>query len=161
MTGALVPYQHLGTGFTLRLPDRWERVENQGGVALIAAEPDRDPWFRANAVVTIEQMPTPTDLAGWHENSMTLLRQMLDEFLLLDVEDLEIGGLPARRTLAHHRSDARQIIHSVTFEQWALLSGDRLGYTLTASVATLEYDELADGFTEMAHAFRPDPGYTP
>jgi hypothetical protein len=36
-----------------------------------------------------------------------------------------------------------------------------LGYTLTASAATLEYDDLADLFATVAAGLRPEPGFTP
>jgi hypothetical protein len=45
-------------------------------------------------------------------------------------------------------------------EQWTLTEGP-LGYALTASVGTLEYDDLADSFATMAAGFRPDPGFRP
>lgn len=160
MTAPLVPYRHPGAGFTLPLPEQWGRAEDVQGVALVAIEPDRGPWFRANVVVTIEQLDPRLDLAAWQEHSLALLREALNEFYLIDVEETAVGGRPARRTLAHHRTEHEHTVNAVTMEQWTIREGE-LGYTLTGSVATLEYDELADTFARLAGEFRPDPGYVP
>ena len=156
MTMRLAAYHHPTAGFTLPLPTGWERVEDTEGVALIAVEPDRYPWFRANLVVTIEQLPAGMDLGGWAEAGLGHLDRTLQGLLLLDLEQTEIGGRPTHRTLAHHTTEAG----AVTMEQWTL-TGATLGYTVTASVGTLEYDDLADLFATMAAGFRPDPAFTP
>ncbi len=153
MSERLVTYRHPGLGFTLPLPSEWEQEPDpRPGVALIAVEPDRGPWFRANAVVTREQLPPGMDLATWQRHAAAYLPQVLADFILLDAEDLVLCGRPARRTLAHHCADAG----AVTMEQWATVAHG-VGYTLTASVATLEYDDLADMFAAMAEGFDPDP----
>jgi hypothetical protein len=156
MTLRLAAYRHPAAGFTIPLPSGWERVEDTEGVALIAVEPERSPWFRANLVVTIERLPAGMDLAGWAEAGLDHLRRTLRDLLLLDLEHTEVGGRPAHRTLAHHATEAG----AVTMEQWTLL-GRALGYTLAASVGTLEYDDLADLFATVAAGFRPDPAFPP
>jgi hypothetical protein len=152
----LTTYRHPTAGFAIPLPRGWERVEDTEGVALIAVEAERLPWFRANLVVTIERLPAAMDLAGWAEAGLDQLDRTLADLLLLDVERTEIGGRPARRTLAHHATETG----AVTMEQWVLTEA-ALGYTLTASVGTLEYDDLADLFATMAGGFRPDSGFRP
>jgi hypothetical protein len=156
MTIRLTTYRHPTAGFTIPLPSTWERAENAEGVALVAVEPERLPWFRANVVVTIEQLPADMGLADWADTGLVQLDRILQGFLLLDVEGTEVGGRPARRTLAHHTTDTG----AITMEQW-ILTEATLGYTVTASVGTLEYDDLADLFTTVAAGLRPDPGFTP
>ncbi len=151
MSERLVGYRHPGLDFGLPLPSQWERVEDaQQGVPLVALEPDRGPWFRANAVVTVEGLAPGMDLAGWQEHALTLLGRTLREFILIDTEATEVGGRPARRTLAHHATEAG----AVTLEQWATVARG-LGFTLSTSVGTLEYDDLADMFAAMAAGFDP------
>lgn len=156
MTIRLASYRHPTAGFTVPLPRFWERVEDAEGVALIAIEPERPPWFRANLVVTIEQLGAGMDLSRWTEAGRGLLGQTLERPLLLDLDQVEIGGRPAQRTLMHHTTDAG----ALTMEQWTLTEAT-LGYTVTTSVGTLEYDDLADLFATMSAGFRPDPGFTP
>jgi hypothetical protein len=98
-------------------------------------------------VVTIEQLPVDMDLDGCVEAGLGQLEPALQRWLLLDLEQTEIGGRPAHRTLGHHLTE----MGAVTMEQWTLVEA-ALGYTLTASVGTLEYVELADLFTTMEDA---------
>lgn len=149
---SLVTYRHGSAGFTLPLPANWERTEDERGIALIAAEPEREPWFRTNVVVTIEHLAEGLDLAGWQDTAGAQLARSLADYLLLDLEDTELGGRPAVRRLAHHATE----VGAVTCEQWTLVEG-RLGYSLTASVGTLEYADRADLFGQMAQQFQPDP----
>jgi hypothetical protein len=152
----LVTYRHPTAGFSLPLPRDWERVEDTEGIALIAVEPERPPWFRANLVVTIERLEAGMDLPSWTAAGRGLLEQTLERPLLIDLDETGIGGRPARRALVHHTTETG----AVTMEQWTLMEA-ALGYTLTASVGTLEYDDLADLFATVAAGFRPDPGFTP
>jgi hypothetical protein len=156
MTMRLNSYRHPTAGFTVPLPIAWERVEDTEGVALIARELERFPWFRANLVVTVEQLPGDMDLARWVEAGLGQLERALQRWLLLDLEQTEIGGRPAHRTLGHHLTE----MGAVTMEQWTLVEA-ALGYTLTTSVGTLEYVELADLFATMATGFHPDPSFRP
>jgi hypothetical protein len=152
----LSTYRHPTAGFSLPLPQAWEQVEDAEGVALIAVEPERPPWFRANLVVTIERLGADLDLSRWTEAGRGLLVQTLQRPLLLDLDQTEIGGRPARRALVHHTAETG----AVTMEQWTLTEAT-LGYTVTASVGTLEYDDLADLFATVAAGFRPDPDFLP
>jgi hypothetical protein len=128
MTMRLAGYRHPTAGFTVPLPIAWERVEDTEGVALISRELERFPWFRANLVVTIEQLPVDMDLDGCVEAGLGQLEPALQRWLLLDLEQTEIGGRPAHRTLGHHLTE----MGAVTMEQWTLVEA-ALGYTLTAS----------------------------
>jgi hypothetical protein len=148
-------YRHPAAGFALPLPSEWHRVEDpRPGVLLVAVEPERGPWFRANAVVTVERLDPPTSLAAWQDEAVRLLPQVMADLILLDVEDTQLGGRPARRTLIHHATgDAG----AVTAELWATVDRGN-GYTLTTSVGSLEYDDLADMFAAMAQGLRLDAG---
>jgi hypothetical protein len=155
MTLRLASYRHPTAGFRLPLPRDWERAEDTEGIALIAVEAERPPWFRANLVVTIERLEAGMDLSSWTDAGWGLLEQTLEHPLLVDLEQTELGGRPARRALVHHTTETG----AVTMEQWSLTEA-ALGYTLTASVGTLEYDDLADLFATVAAGFRPDPSFT-
>ena len=81
----LVPYRHPTAGFSLPLPRDWERAEDTEGIALIAVEPERPPWFRANLVVTIERLEAGLDLSSWTAAGRELLEQTLERPLLVDL----------------------------------------------------------------------------
>lgn len=145
-------YQHPGTGCVVPMPPGWDRLEDpQPGVAVIAREPEAPAGFRANLVVTVDELPDGLDLDGWQADSDRMLREELRNYYLLDREQMRLAGRPAVRRLAHH---AASDTGPVTMEQWAMVAGSK-GFTLTASVATLAYDSLADVFAEIARQFRP------
>jgi hypothetical protein len=145
-------YRHPGTGCVVSVPPGWDRLEDpQAGVALIAREPEDPAGFRANLVVTVDDLSSGPDLEQWQADNDRLLRQELRNYFLLDREVMQFGDQPVVRRLAHHASPDTG---PVTMEQWAMVSGST-GYTLTASVATLSYDSLADVFSSIARRFRP------
>jgi hypothetical protein len=153
----LMEYRHPAAGFTLPLPEGWERVDDTPGVALVAVQPERGGWFRANVVVTIEQLAAGTTFAEWTEAADEPVREALHRYMRIDDEMFEVDRRAVRRTLAHHTTEDN---HAVTMEQWALAENG-CGYTLTASAGTLGYDQVADLFATIAASFRPDPGYAP
>ncbi len=159
----LVAYTHPG-GMTLSLPPDWERAADvQPGLALISLEPEHggeaEPGFRANLVVTVDQLDDGLDLDDWQAGTERLFPQSLDQYQVLDLERLRLAGVAAIRRLAHHRTEQNR---SVTMEQWAIVlpadDGRRTGWTLTASVGTLDYADAADMFAHIAAGWRP-PGH--
>jgi DcrB len=153
----LMNYRHPSAGFSLPLPEAWERIDDTPGVPLVAVQPDRDGWFRASVVVTIEKLTPGATLAESMTSGDELLERALQRYVRIDDEPVEMDGRPARRVLAHHTTEEG---HAVTMEQWTLVENG-CGYTLTASAGTLDYDQVADLFTTMAEGFLPDPGYRP
>jgi hypothetical protein len=145
-------YRHPGTGCTVHVPPGWDRLEDpQPGVALIVREPAAPAGFRANLVLTVDELPAGLDLDSWQAASDDLLGEELRNYYLLDRERLRLDDRPVVRRLAHH---AAPDTGPVTMEQWATVAGST-GFTLTASVASLSYDSLADVFAEIARRFRP------
>lgn len=148
----IVVYRHPSAGFTLPLPEAWERLEGPSpGIALVALEPERGGRFRANVVVTVEELADGLDLEGWQASTDGHLPTALDGYLLLDRERTALNGRDVIRRLAHH---ARPETGSITMEQWALAVG-RVGLTLTASTSTLDYDSVASLFGGIAGELEP------
>jgi hypothetical protein len=139
MSDALDTYRHPSGGFTLPLPAGWATEENVHGCALICAEPAReDEHFRANVVVTVEELAEGTALRGWAERSLDALRDSLDRLRVIDLDETEIDAVRAHRALTHYLHDR---FGGVNLEQWSLLHGSR-GYVVSCSTAALEYDDL-------------------
>jgi len=153
MASGIVAYRHPTAGFGLPLPADWERADDpMPGVALVAVEPELLGGFRANLVVTIEPLPAGMDLDGWQADAEGLLAAELSGYLLLDRERTLASGRPVLRRLAHHAPPPGS--GAVTMEQWTAVERG-LGFTLTASAGTLEYDALADLFAGIAEGFQP------
>ncbi|WP_163573222.1 hypothetical protein [Fodinicola feengrottensis] len=151
MIETLVSYEHRTAGFSLPLPESWQAVEDpQPAVPLVALEPDRGGIFRCNVVVSVDQVPEGLDVAGWQAGAEPMMRQAMQDFLLLDLEELQVGGRPAMYRLAHHLVPD---LGPVTMAQWMLLRAGR-GHTLTFSIGTMEYETRADLFVDIARGFR-------
>jgi len=147
----LTEYCH-PSGLTLPLPLGWERVEDpRPDMPIVAAEPENDLGFRANIVVTVDELPGDLDLQSWQATTEVTLPRALHDYLLLDLEHAELRGRQVVRRLAHHLVKGSG---AVTMEQWATTVGS-MGYTLTASVASLAYDSLADMFAAIATEWEP------
>ena len=151
MSEELETYRHPTAGFELPLPRDWEQSENVHGCALVSVEPPReDPHFRANVVVTVEALGSGAELESWAESSLDALRESLDRLRVIDLESVEIDGLPARRALTHYLHDR---FGGVNLEQWSLLHGG-LGYVVSWSTAALEYDDLWSLTNSVAEGLR-------
>ena len=140
-----------GTGFRCSVPADWEvLVDPSEGVALIIREPEapgRD--FRANLVLTVVDNGG-LSFRDWQAGTDELLPQVLHDYQLLDLERLRFAGHPGGRRLVHHLHEQAG---PLTMEQW-FTQVDGVGYTLTATVDTWRYDELADGFAAVAATAR-------
>jgi hypothetical protein len=151
MSEELETYEHPTVRFELPLPPEWERTENLHGCALIAVEPPREePHFRANVVVTVEPLDRDAELEGWTERSLDALRESLNRLRVIDLDDVEIGGLAARRALTHYLHGQ---FGGVNLEQWSLVHGG-LGYIVSCSTAALEYDDLWSLTNAMVEGLR-------
>jgi hypothetical protein len=141
----------------LRLPAGWEVLdEPPEGTLLVAREPAEpaDPdRFRANVVVTAIGTGG-LGVRDWQAGTEELLARVLDDYLVVDLERLVIDGAEGGRRLAHHAGPAGE---ALTMEQWFVLV-DGIGHTLTATVETWRYDELADACSQIAAGWRPAHG---
>ncbi len=153
MSTGLTGYVH-PSGFSMPVPPGWDTAEDPApGVALVAAEPDNG-GFRANLVVTVDELPADLDLTSWQATVEPMLGTALHDYILIDAEETQVRGRPTFRRLAHHLVEKSG---AVTMEQWAHTEG-ATGYTVTASVATLAYASLADLFAEVVDGWEPAPG---
>lgn len=149
-TDGLVWYRHHRTGFTLPLPPWWElREDVDQKVAMIAVEPDAGTGFRANVVVTVDEVPEGASLSDWQELNDRVSVEVMTDYLLIDEETFRHAGRTFQRRLAHHTVDETI---PVTIQQWSTLAGGS-GYTLTGSATTLTFSQTAGMFAAVAAGF--------
>ena len=138
-------------------PSGWDAMRSAPPTTLWAAvEPldlDTPGRFRANVVLTCDDT-TGMSFRDWQAATDEVLPRALGDYLVIDLEKLQVDGRPGGRRLAHHVDDAGR---ALTLEQWFTLDGDR-GWTLTATCETWSYDELAEDLAAMASAWRPVTG---
>lgn len=132
-------------GAAFEAPDGWD-VVRPAPDATVVIEPDRDDGgFRANLVLTVGDNGD-LSFRDWQNGTDVLLRRELVDFLLLDLEQLDVGGHRGGRRLAHHTGrDGAGLV----MEQWFAWVGTT-GYTLTATVDALRYPLIATTFDEYA-----------
>lgn len=137
---------HTRSGIAFPAPEAWEVLGEPAADDVVVLEPE---WpgqvFRANLTLTV------VDNAGmsfrdWQVATDAALPGMLTDYLLLDLERLEVAGRPGGRRLAHHLSPEGV---SLTMEQW-FTDVEGTGCTLTATIDSRRYDEQADLFATCA-----------
>lgn len=142
------------------VPPGWDKVARPlPGTVWTAIEPadlDRADRFRANLVLTCDALGGLT-FRDWQVASDEVLPTMLQDYVLVDLERLELDGRTGGRRLAHHVDQAAR---ALTMEQW-FVADDDLGWTLTATVETWFYDGLADELAAIAADWRPLTGSPP
>jgi hypothetical protein len=127
----------------LELPDGFAlRAQLPTVMAHVAREHD----FQPNVIVTAQPLSEATSVEAWVEANLAEQHGLLTAARLIDRER-EDGSPPAERTLIHHVHGP----HSVTLEQWWRHTAGR-GYVVSASCATLDYDEFAEPFASLARA---------
>ena len=119
---------------------------------LVCYEPEHDDGhFRANLVAMVVDAGGLT-FSEWQTRVDEALPVTLDNLILIDLEKLEILGLPGGRRLAHYRGPGGW---PVTLEQWCVdIDGNMV--TLTFSVDSLRYDELADDFAAIVASWKQE-----
>ena len=127
-----------GGSVSLTVPEHWDAIDlSADGDVVAAVEPDESDRFRTNVVLTFADVQG--SLAEWQRTTQHLESQELDGYLLLDHEEITVGGHVGLRRLTTHSTPAHE---SVTTESWTTLV-DGTGITLTARVGTLRLAQLA------------------
>jgi hypothetical protein len=152
----LPPHTRLHTdphGFAVAIPRFWDVVTDVDATTVLAAvEPESagtsTVGFRANLVVTRDE-GVGLDLDTWQKGTDLILDRTLTGWVLLDLERLEINGLPAARRLGTYVAPDGP---PVTLEQWVVLRGEE-GLTLSMTAATATWDTMADEVAAIGATF--------
>ena len=127
-----------GGSVSFDVPADWDTIEpSPDGDVVAAVEPDESDRFRTNVVLTFADVQG--SLAAWQHTMQRREAQELDGYVLLDHDEVTIGGHLGLRRLSTHSTPAHE---SVTTETWTTLV-DGVGVTLTARVGTLRLAQLA------------------
>lgn len=128
---------------TVVVPSGWETssVEVTDDIVLAREPVDRaaPEAFRANVVLVREDLGD-LDFRAWQTAADEVMPSTLTDYLLLDLEHVEVAGRPGGRRLAHHVEPGGR---AVVMEQWFTCQA-RTGYTVTTTVDVHRFDPLAD-----------------
>lgn len=155
MVVTLEPYSDSDAGFRLLVPREWMRVDAAASeVRLVAVEPQNQQGFRANVVVTVDELPAGLSLGEWQDGNDDLMATMVDAWQLLD-RSTELrqqeSGHPevVVRRLGHHTVNGSA---AVTMRQLAVIDGSR-GYTLTTSIWSPGYPDILPLVSKIEASF--------
>lgn len=137
-------------GFHLDCPVGWRAYQQVQGCALVLVEPSRtEPQaFCANLTVTVSPLEENCDAVLGE--ALALLDDHLTEHRLIDLESVDVAGLPGHRILSIHTHECWDL----TLEQW-LLSGEAMQYTLSATAESLDYPAYAGVLRAVIASFAP------
>lgn len=149
---------HGPTGAGFDAPGDWEVVRTGEETTLAVLEPDQpDGGFRASLVLTAVDNGGLT-FRDWQNGSEALLARDMPDYLVIDLEKLDLDGRPAGRRLAHYAGPAGQ---ALVMEQWFTAAGGT-GYTLTATIDSVRYPFAAEELATYGRSLRvPTEGGSP
>ena len=117
------------------------------------AHPTAPEAFRANAVLVREDLGD-LDFRAWQAAVDEVIPSTLTDYLLIDLEHVEVAGRPGGRRLAHHVERGGR---AVVMEQWFTCEG-RTGYTVTTTIDVHRFDLLADLMSQVGSSLRVEVG---
>ncbi len=99
--------RHLFDELELTLPDGWEAVPNaQPGAVLQAFAPDTG-GFRSSVIVEVfprtDDRPERAPVDDFHESQLLDLARTMTDALVIDDQDTQIGGQPAKASVLAFR----------------------------------------------------------
>lgn len=152
-TDQLALYRDPDHGFAIPAPRTWLMRKNpQESIAVIFVAPPEHDDFRPNVVVTVDDLESGQTLESWQDFVDSVSPRMLDQYVVLDNENIERNGRRVHRRLAHHMNAEGT---ALTMEQWATVRGN-VGYTVTTTAETMELHDSAALFAAIARGFHLD-----
>lgn len=142
--GLGAPVAHPSGALTLRLPVGWALDVGVPGAVLVAVDPVADFGFAPNLVVTRDHLDFEGLIDAMVDQQVESLDHGLTRPYLIDADDDEVDGQPARRVLLHHFADAG----AVTLEQWMVCVAHSVWF-FSCTVASLQYHDLAEAFRQI------------
>lgn len=148
---------HAVVDVLVSVPRGWEVVSDlPDGLPFAARGAPTEHGFRPNVVLTLDEV-ADDEVADWEQSSDVLMSETMRDHLLIDRGHVErADGTTFLQRTGQHVTDEGWI---VTFDQWTFARGGT-GYTLTATVTSVDFDEWADVFAEIGHRFA-DPTDAP
>lgn len=149
MTHVVVQGTPPAAGASFDAPQGWQVLPIDAASVAVAEPAPDDGSFRANLVLTAIGNGG-MDFETWQNGTEQLLPQTLPDYYPIDRERLLVAGRPGGRRLAHQAAPDGS---ALVTEQWFCADGDT-GYTLTATIDALRYDQAAEDLAGIAATLR-------
>jgi hypothetical protein len=137
-------------GFSISVPDTWDRAEDVKGVSVIFKQPmtDASDTTSENVIVAAETLPADITLERYVKPTMVGLSK-LKEFKTVSSTGVKLGKNDARRIVYQH--NAREMNLKVLL--YIIVSGGR-GYLLTCISSLEQYASHEKVFEDICKTFK-------
>lgn len=153
-------------GFSFQIPANWTLIENMLGTTAMLIGVRNESGYAPT--ISIHALPGQTLPGGLPATDQmeAIYRQMLPNFQLVQTDDFEYLGVPARETVCAHGAseDAIWMQYQLLFEKMGntyLLTLTTLSEEAAHESATAVYDAFTKGFTVDAAVLVPVPTASP
>lgn len=141
---------HRSLEITTPIDPGWSVIDPPPGVVLVQVATDSVGGYRANLVLAIDELEDEIGFEGWQSGNEALLRSSLEDYLLIDLGQLDVAGFGGIRRISSHLVDG---VHAVTFDQRSVLlttASGNTGISWTMSCATLQYPYWREAFESLS-----------
>lgn len=140
---------------SLVLPDKWEVMDQNLGIDLVALAPllKPDDLFRQNLNVISVKFNDDMTLEDYFNINKESLRELLEDFDLESAQNATIGGIPAKKLIFTHTVGPV----NVKVIQYLVLEGKK-AFVITFTADTLDFDKISPDFDKIASSiqFKPE-----
>ncbi|MBE7463556.1 MAG: hypothetical protein HS116_08640 [Planctomycetes bacterium] len=140
-------------GFSIVLPETWERQENAHGTVVLALsqQADASDTFRENINVVVEDLPNEYSVSDYYDANQVQLRKVMTDFVEVQLGDTIIQGQPAKRLVFTHRMGELNL----KVLQYYFSKGKR-GFVVTCTAAPGSYAGFEAEFERSVHSLMLD-----
>ncbi len=140
-------------GFSVVLPETWERQENAHGTVVLALSPQADAsdTFRENINVVVEDLPGEYSVADYYLANQDQLRKVMTDFVEVQLGETIIQGQSAKRLVFTHRMGQLNL----KVLQYYFSKGKR-GFVVTCTAAPESYAQFEAEFERSVHSMMLD-----
>ncbi len=137
--------------FSIRIPDKWERLQDTKGTDIIAVSPLEgfEDNFRENFNILVENLRIDMTLDDYYERGIPVFQQYTKEFTQYEKGYGKIDGEKCRWDVVSHQMGPLKIkvlIYTMIHE--------RKGYLITFSAADEKFEQVRPLFKQTAESFR-------
>jgi hypothetical protein len=144
-------YHSEAGGFSLVIPEDWEKQENVMGCALTALSPleGQGDQFRENVNVVVEELPRKLSLDDYVGLSRQNQEKLMTDFNVEKEADAKIGEIAAKQLVYTHRMG--QI--NAKLLQYVLVEGKK-GFAVTCTATPESYDKYVEQFQTIVNSLK-------
>lgn len=144
-------YYHEEYGFSVQLPNKWEKKEGASGTAIVALSPydSTADLFQENVNVTVGELPDGVDLQRYFGLNMGEISRLLLNFTQHGTGDTRLGGTKALWINYSYEMGAYKLQTLIY-----MLEKDRNVYIITCSGEAEQFPKYEKTFQLIAKSFR-------